>query len=173
MSNGNVFWITGLSGAGKTTLAVALQKKMPGSILLDGDALRAALGAEASGFDRESRLNLALTYTRLAKLLADQGFTVIVATISLFHEVLAWNRAHLPGYREIFLDVPEAVRRARDPKGLYQAERNGILSGLAGGCVPVDIPLSPSLVITPDVSLEEAVSAVLALQELGFETVCP
>ena len=58
---GRVFWITGLSGAGKSTLARALQARLPQSILLDGDELRAVLGATASSFDRESRLELART----------------------------------------------------------------------------------------------------------------
>ena len=115
---GRVVWITGLSGAGKTTLARALQRALPGSLLLDGDELREALGASGHGFDAESRRRLALTYARLAGRLARQGATVIVATISLFHDLHAWNRANLPGYVEIFLDVPEDDRRGRDPKGL-------------------------------------------------------
>ena len=82
---GRVFWITGLSGAGKSTLARALQARLPQSILLDGDELRAVLGATASSFDRQSRLELARTYARLCGLLAGQGHTVIMATISLFH----------------------------------------------------------------------------------------
>ena len=62
---GRVFWITGLSGAGKSTLARALQARLPQSILLDGDELRAVLGATASGFDRQSRLELARTYANM------------------------------------------------------------------------------------------------------------
>ena len=65
-------------------------------------------------FDRQSRLALAMIYARFCKLLADQGQTVVIATISLFHEVHAWNRAHMPAYLEVFLDAPEAARRARD-----------------------------------------------------------
>ena len=89
---GRVIWITGLSGSGKTTLAKALQKELPGSILLDGDELREALGSANHGFDVESRKKLAKTYARLAGLLARQGFIVLVATISLFHDLHAWNR---------------------------------------------------------------------------------
>ena len=114
---GRVFWITGLSGAGKSTLARALQARLPQSILLDGDELRAVLGATASGFDRQSRLELARTYARLCGLLAGQGHTVIMATISLFHEIHAWNRENLPGYREIFLDVPGGGPPPAGPQG--------------------------------------------------------
>ena len=163
---GRVFWITGLSGAGKSTLARALQARLPQSILLDGDELRAVLGVTASGFDRESRLELARTYARFCKLLAGQGHTVIMATISLFHEIHEWNRENLPGYREIFLDVPEEIRRQRDPKGLYAAARNGSVRQMAGAETPVDLPLSPHLVLpTARLSLDDCVEAVLRLTE--------
>ncbi len=163
---GRVFWITGLSGAGKSTLARALQARLPQSILLDGDELRAVLGATRSGFDRESRLELARTYARLCKLLAGQGHTVIMATISLFHEIHAWNRENLPGYREIFLDVPEDVRRRRDPKGLYAAAQTGSVRQMAGAETPVDMPEAPHLVLpTASLSLDDCVAAVLRLAE--------
>ena len=163
---GRVFWITGLSGAGKSTLARALRARLPQSILLDGDELRAVLGATASGFDRQSRLELARTYARLCGLLAGQGHTVIMATISLFHEVHAWNRENLPGYREIFLDVPEEVRRRRDPKGLYAAAQAGSVRQMAGAETPVDLPQAPHLVLhTALLSLEECVEAVLRLAD--------
>lgn len=163
---GRVFWITGLSGAGKSTLARALQARLPQSILLDGDELRAVLGATASGFDRQSRLELARTYARLCGLLAGQGHTVIMATISLFHEIHAWNRENLPGYREIFLDVPEEGRRRRDPKGLYAAAQAGSVRQMAGAETPVDLPQAPHLVLhTARLSLEECVEAVLRLAD--------
>ncbi len=161
---GRVFWITGLSGAGKSTLARALQARLSPSILLDGDELRAVLGATRSGFDRQSRLELAATYARFCKLLAEQGHTVIIATISLFHEIHAWNRENLPGYREIFLDVPEKVRRQRDPKGLYAAAQAGAVRQMAGTETPVDLPRDPHLVLHTDrLSLEDCVAAVLRL----------
>lgn len=158
---GRVFWITGLSGAGKTTLARELQKALPGSLLLDGDELREALGASGRGFDAESRRRLALSYARLAGLLARQGATVIVATISLFHELHTWNRANLPGYVEIFLDVPEDVRRGRDPKGLYA----GNVRHMAGSEVRAELPLAPHLRLTGGESLEDALALVLELAE--------
>ena len=156
---GRVFWITGLSGSGKTTLAKALQKALPGSLLLDGDELREALGASGQGFDAESRRRLALSYARLAGLLARQGATVIVATISLFHELHAWNRANLPGYVEIFLDVPEEVRRQRDPKGLYAAN----VRHMAGNEVRAEVPLAPHLRLTGNEDLEAALALVMEL----------
>ena len=164
--SGRVIWITGLSGSGKTSLARALLPQLPGAFLLDGDALREVLGATGSGFDAASRKNLALTYARLAGLLAGQGHTVLVATISLFHDVHAWNREHLPGYLEVFLDVSEAERRRRDPKGLYAAEAAGSLRQMAGGETPVERPLAPHLILPPPdlpgpCPLEDAVALVL------------
>lgn len=156
---GRVIWITGLSGSGKTTLATALQKKIPCSILLDGDDLREALDAANRGFDADSRKNLAKTYARLAMLLAKQGFTVLVATISLFHELHALNRQNLPGYLEIFLDVPEEERRRRDPKGLYAANT----ANMAGSQTKVEFPLDPHLRLDGSESLEDSLEAVLKL----------
>ncbi len=165
-----VIWITGLSGAGKTTLARALLEHLPGAILLDGDELREALGTAQSGFDVDSRKQLALTYARLARLLARQGFTVIVATISLFHEVHAWNREHLPGYLEVFLDVSETERRKRDPKGLYAAEQAGRVTAMAGGETRVELPLSPHLHLNAAHLLEESVERVLEQPKSGNNT---
>ncbi len=161
---GRVIWITGLSGAGKSTLARALMPHLPGAVLLDGDALRAVLGASQTGFDRQSRLDLAMIYARLCKLLADQGQTVVIATISLFHEVHAWNRDHLPGYLEVFLDAPENARRNRDPKGLYAAADQGKMTQMAGRDTPIDLPEAPHLTLdTEKLSAEVCLGKLLEL----------
>ncbi len=73
-----------------------------------------------SHHDRNARLALALRYARLCQVIASQGPTVVMATISLFREVHAWNRDHLPGYFELYLKVPLDEPRRRDPKGLCQ-----------------------------------------------------
>jgi len=144
-NSGHIYWITGLSGSGKTTLATALHKALPGSLLLDGDAMREVLGTGSSAFDRAGRLSHAFVYARLCRLLAGQGVTVIMATISLFSEIHTWNRGHLLNYREIFLDVPEEIRRQRDPKGLYAKEKAGLVSDMAGLELAIDFPLASDL----------------------------
>lgn len=146
---GKVVWITGLSGAGKTTVArrvqELLQQRGVSALLLDGDALRDAMRDPHYGYDRESRLNGAHRYARFAKLVADQGFVAVVATISLFHEIHAWNRENLPGYLEVFLDVPEEIRRERDPKGLYRRHAAGGVTSMTGLDLAPEMPSSPDL----------------------------
>ncbi|MBK8803367.1 MAG: adenylyl-sulfate kinase [Fibrobacteres bacterium] len=144
-----MIWITGLSGAGKTTLArqvqAMLRDRQTPSLLLDGDRLREVFADPTYGYDRGSRLRGAHRYARLAAMVAEQGLVAVVATISLFHEIHDWNRANLPGYFEVFLDVPEPVRRLRDPKGLYRSHALGTTSAMDGLDQAVESPISPHL----------------------------
>lgn len=142
-----VIWITGLSGAGKTTLArevLAYLKALNHcTVLLDGDELREVLGTEVfypSAYDRAVRLELALRYSRLCRLLSLQGCVVVIATVSLFREVHTWNRANLPSYFEVYLKVPIEELRRRDPKGIYERFDAGELTNLAGLDLPIDEP---------------------------------
>ncbi len=144
---GEVWWITGLSGAGKSTLAAEVVARLRGvgcaAVLLDGDELREVFGASAANADnhgREGRLALAMQYAHLCRVIAGQGITVVIATISLFREVHAWNRLNLPGYFEVYLKVPIAELRRRDPKGIYRRFDSGELRNVAGLDIVVDEP---------------------------------
>ena len=149
---GQVIWITGLSGAGKTTLAkqlyLRLQKNKMHPILLDGDLLRLIFktgNIEEQSYSRKSRINLGLKYGLLCKALSSQGFIVIVATISMFQEIYAWNRENLENYLEIYLKVPLDELYLRDDKKIYQDYKDGMLSNVAGLDLSVDEPLSSDL----------------------------
>src|SRR6266404_144656 len=109
ISTGCVYWITGLSGAGKTTVGRELWRRLRAAgrsvILLDGDALREVI-TEDLGHSTGDRRNSAMRNARLCRMLSSQGADVVCPTISLFHEVQRWNRENIPGYCEIYLRVP-------------------------------------------------------------------
>ena len=149
-----VIWITGLSGAGKTTLAkeliLRLEKTGVKPILLDGDVLRDILKSpnqEIDGHSRDARIELALKYAKLCKGLSSQGFTVVIATISMFTQVYAWNRLNLPDYFEVYLKVPLEELRRRDPKCIYERYDNGNLKNVSGLDLAVDEPYNPNLIL--------------------------
>lgn len=156
-----VVWITGVSGSGKSTMARALCAELRGAgrtvVELHGDDLRVALGNQR--FDRSSRRELAQTYARLCMLLADQGLDVVIATISLFHEVHAWNRAHLPGYVEVLLNRTGDG----DPKGFYAAHSAGALSDMVGKDQQAEFPLEPDFVFDgfPDTAAVRSVATTV------------
>ena len=170
MTNGSVIWITGLSGAGKTSagrlVAAALSAQGQRVVFLDGDELRTVF-AGGERYDRDSRLALALSYGRLCRLLAAQGHTVVCATISMRGEVYAWNRAHLPGYFEVYLDVSAELRGARDPKRLYAAAAAGDLTELAGHDQDVDRPVAPNVHLMPGPSETPAETAAAIMAAIS------
>lgn len=146
----NVIWITGMSACGKTTLAnlVVEQYKFSNknAIWLDGDDLREAL-CISNSFDKSARLELAFKYAGIAKMLANQGFLVVVSTVALHHEIHDWNRKNLPGYFEVFIKCDLAELKRRDPKGLYKGYEDGKISNIAGLDMSAEFPSKPDLII--------------------------
>ena len=145
-----VIWITGLSGAGKTTLATELVNSLRSQdkhvIQLDGDELREVFDPfknNPQSHNRKGRLALAMQYAQLCRVLANQNLTVVIATISLFKEIHSWNRTHLPNYFEIFLDVPLDELHRRDPKAIYHRFDRGEIENVAGLDVDIDKPVNP------------------------------
>lgn len=148
-----LIWITGLAGAGKTTIGARvyawLRERKPNVVFLDGDELRRVLGAD-HGYSRAERLSLAMTYSRLCRTLCDQGIEVVCATVSLFRECQLWNRQHFPRYFEIYLHVPLETLIARDHNRLYSRALGGELRNVVGLDLDFCPPPQPDLVIRND-----------------------
>lgn len=153
---GSVYWITGLSGAGKTTIASLLYKdlicKKEGIVLLDGDELRKTVAGDL-GYTYEERLEAAMRYARLSAMLAKQGITVIIGTISMFDKVRDWNRENIPSYCEVYLEVPIEVLQSRNQKSLYSDVKKGDVKNVVGMDMTIEEPKCPDIVIRNDGTL--------------------
>jgi adenylylsulfate kinase-like enzyme len=148
----NVYWITGFSGAGKTTISIRLANMLraQGKIifLLDGDAMREILPFE-TGHAPQERKKIAYFYSHLCKSLSDQGITVVCATISMFHEVRSWNRSNINDYTEVYLKVPPETLIERDPKNIYKKLKLGEASDVVGFDLPGEEPENPDIILEP------------------------
>jgi glutamine kinase len=170
---GRVFWITGLSASGKTTIGRALSSHLRASgcptIFLDGDSLRAAVSNDL-GYSPADRRSAALRNGMLCRMLAEQGADIVCSTISLFHDVQRWNRENIPGYHEIFVRVPLEELKRRDTKGIYSSGGERVAENVVGLDIPAEFPEAPDLILENDSALEldEAVRRILD-QAGGFE----
>src|SRR5580700_2919852 len=167
---GRVYWITGLSGAGKTSIgrALAAHLEVSGSrvVFLDGDTLRAAVSSDL-GYSAEDRRSAAMRNGMLCRMLAQQGLDVVCSTISLFHDVQRWNRENIDLYTEIFVRVPLEELKRRDIKGIYADDRRANVVGLD---IPAETPETPDLVLDNHSSLEPAEAVRLILDRVqGLE----
>lgn len=166
---GTVYWVTGLSGAGKTTVAKALYEKMkvtkPAIVLLDGDDLRKSV-AEDLGYEKNDRIEAAMRYAKMAEMLARQGLTVIISTISMFHCVRNWSRKNISSYVEIYLKVPLAILEQRNQKSLYSDVESGKIRNVVGVDMQIEEPKNPNIVIINDgrFTIEECVDKITRLK---------
>lgn len=144
-----VYWLTGLSGAGKTTIGRLWYEKLKAAgeavVFLDGDELRQVFGDDL-GYTEEARRRSAMRNARLCALLAKQGIKVVCCTISMFDSVRDWNREHIPGYFEVYVKASLDTLRRRDQKGLY----SGADQDVAGIHFQVEEPKTPDLVLEND-----------------------
>ncbi len=168
---GGVIWITGLSGVGKSTLAIELQKQMRSDglvpIHLDGDAMRAAIADPHIGHDKASRLENAFRICRFAKMLSEQGFLVIVSTMSLFKEIHSWNRANLINYYEVLIEVDLEILKKRDARFIYSKAEAGKISNVVGIDLEYDLPTAADLRLNNDLGAEKLADLAKAMKT-GF-----
>ena len=161
-----MFWLTGLSGAGKTTIGKLLYQKLKAQkdnvVFLDGDQLRQVFGDDL-GYTPDQRLKSAMRNARLCKLLSDQGIDVVCCTISMFDRVRDWNRANIPGYVEVYVKASLETLRKRDQKGLY-TQGDGAVAGVN---FSVEEPKHPDLVLENDGHLtpQEQVEKIIELMQ--------
>lgn len=174
LQKGIVLWLTGLSGAGKTTLANNLERALFDRkklvYALDGDKARSGLSSDL-GFSDDDRFENIRRIGEVARLLADAGMIVIVAFISPFRKDRDRVRAAMaPGrFIEVFVNSPLDVCEQRDPKGLYKKARAGMIENFTGISSPYEPPLSPEVHLKTDTdSVNECVDHVLRyLKDIG------
>jgi len=167
-TTGATIWLTGLSGAGKSSVAAEVERLLVESgrpaYLLDGDVLRLGLNA-GLGFGAADRTENVRRTAEVAKVLADAGVVAVVALISPYAADRAAARAthELAGlpFVEVFVDTPLAVCEDRDPKGLYAKARAGVITGFTGIDDPYERPDAPDLVLRPDDGSPVAAAALV------------
>ncbi len=166
---GAVVWLTGLSGAGKSTIAQALERELFNramhTYVLDGDNVRHGLNSNL-GFSPEDRVENIRRVSEVAKLMADAGAVVITAFISPYRmerrrarEIALESNAE---FIEVFIDAPLEVCETRDPKNLYKKARAGEIRDFTGIDAPYEAPEDAEIVVRTDrLSVDESVATIL------------
>ena len=168
---GVMLWFTGLSGSGKSTVAVALERELHrrGRLcrLLAGDNIRTGINA-GLGFSADDRRENIRRIAEVGKLFVDTGIITLAAFVSPTEELrtLARDIIGAADFKEIFVATPLEECERRDVKGLYARARRGEVKNFTGISAPFEAPQSPALVLdTTDTPVEESVGKVLALLE--------
>ena len=166
MEQGFCIWLTGLSGAGKTTIAQEISKRLRKSRhieVMDGDEIRRGLSSDL-GFSKEDRNEHNKRVIFCAKLLARNGVIVIVALISPYRETRAYAKEQVQNTFEVFVKAPLDVCIERDPKGLYKKALAGEIKQFTGIDDPYEEPLKADVVVETDKEdVKESVDKILAV----------
>ena len=163
---GAVLWLTGLSGAGKSTIAIEVEKRLFEAgyqvYVLDGDNIRHGLNANL-GFSPEDRAENIRRVGEVSALFASAGFITITAFISPYRSDRDRARVALPdGFHEVYIKADLAVCESRDPKGLYKKARAGEILEFTGISAPYEAPLAPELTVdTSTAAVDECVGVVV------------
>ena len=171
---GFTVWFTGLSGAGKTTIAdiVALELKRRGHKVevLDGDVVRTHL-SKGLGFSKEDRDTNIRRIGWVCEVLSRNGVASIAAAISPYRDVRDEVRASIPRFLEVYVEAPIDVLAERDVKGLYKKALAGELDNFTGVSDPYEPPVNPEVVCHSDgreTAEESAARVIDALEERGY-----
>jgi len=173
MSSGFVIWLTGLSGAGKTTIADVLAARLTKLGLrverLDGDEVRRQLSPEL-GFSKEDRETHARRVVYVSKLLSRNEVAVIVALISPYRSFRAFAREEIKNFVEVYVKCSIETCAKRDPKGLYKKALRGEIKDMTGLQDPYEEPLDPEVIAdteqeSPELNAEKILDA---LRDLGY-----
>ncbi|HZG64724.1 MAG TPA: adenylyl-sulfate kinase [Rubrobacteraceae bacterium] len=174
LDRGFTLWFTGLSGAGKTTVAEIVEKELRERIgnveVLDGDIVRTNL-SKGLGFSREDRDTNILRIGFVANLLTRNGVAVIVSAISPYKEArdqVRWDIGE--DFIEVFVDCPVEVCAERDVKGLYKKAYAGEIKEFTGVSDPYEAPAAPELTLrtNEEDAAESAKRVITKLEELGY-----
>jgi adenylylsulfate kinase len=169
VDNGFVLWLTGLSGAGKSTIANAVAPSLADRghrvEVLDGDEVRTNL-CQGLGFSREDRDTNIARIGYVAGKLAKHGVAVVVAAISPYREARDKVRAGVDNFVEVHVAAPVSTCVERDVKGLYAKALAGEIKNFTGVSDPYEAPLEPQITLhTERETVQESVAAVLAWLE--------
>lgn len=149
MEKGTLYWITGLAGAGKTTIGNLLYEYLRSQkdnvVIIDGDIIREIY--RSSDYSNEGRKKLAETSMRLCRMLTEQGIDVVICIIAMYNDCRMWNRNNISNYKEIYIkvDMEELIRR--DQKQLYSKAMRGEIENVMGIDIPFEEPQTPDLII--------------------------
>ena len=166
---GATLWFTGLSGSGKSTIAVALESALFDmgrlSYRLDGDNVRLGINKNL-GFSSEDRAENIRRIGEVSKLFVDVGIIVLSSFVSPYRSdrdsVKNLHSMSEMNFFEIFVDVPLSVAESRDPKGLYKKARSGEIKNFTGIDDPYEPPIKPDLILNTSImSIEEEVNLIL------------
>lgn len=170
MQKGRLIWVTGLSGAGKTTISTLLYKylkeKENNIVFIDGDVIRQVY--QNTDYSEEGREKISYTNMRLCKMLTEQGIDVIIAVIGMREAYRKWNRENIDNYYEIYLEVPMEILIARDSKGIYSKALRKEITNVYGIDMPYEAPECPDIKVINDASNTPEEVCQLIIDTLRF-----
>lgn len=170
MQKGRLFWITGLSGAGKTTLGTLLyhylRSKEKNVVFIDGDKIREVY--QNTDYSEEGRKKQTYINMRLCKMLTDQGIDVVIAVIAMKSVYREWNRTNIENYFEIYLEVPLEILIKRDSKRIYSRAMRHEITNVYGIDMVYEEPSNPDVRIYNNFSVEPEKICKQVVEELNL-----